>query len=195
MTCETSFFMLSKSKKPEVVISKATTPKECFIKGIKQLGGITDYISEGDHVFIKFNLNLPGGFPVNTNFDVLETLVILCKEAGADKISIGSFPKRGIPIKIISDLLNLEENFKMLGAELMFLDNSENFENKDLNQDNLKKIKYESLTRIQINENEVFIPNIILNSNKFISVNQINVNPLFKLNLSIINSFSNIPPI
>lgn len=194
MNCETSFFMLSKSKKPEVVISKASTPKECWIKGIQQLGGITNYISEGDHVFIKFNLNLPGGFPTNTNFDVLDALIISCKEAGAEKIYIGSFPKKGIPIKIISDLLNLEEHFRMLGAELAFLDNSNNFEDKDIDQVNLKKIKYESLTKIKINDNEVLIPNIILNSNKFISVNQINVNPLFKLNLSILNSFSMIPP-
>jgi len=184
----------SKSKKPEVVISRGNTPKESLIKGIEQLGGISKFISEGDHVFIKFNLNLPGGFPINTNFDVLEAVIVSCKEAGADKVYLGSFPLKGIPIKIISDLYNLKEHFKTFGADLVFLDNSDNFEEKNINQEELIKIKNDSLTRVQLNDNEVSVPNVILNSNKFISVNQINVNPLFKLNFSILNSYSIIPP-
>ena len=117
----------SKSKKPEVVISRGNTPKESLIKGIEQLGGISKFISEGDHVFVKFNLNLPGGFPINTNFDVLEALIVSCKEAGEDKVYLGSFPLKGIPIKIISDLYDLKEHFKTFGADLIFLDNSDNF--------------------------------------------------------------------
>ena len=109
MNCVTTLFMLtqSKSKKPEVVISKGTTPKESLINGIEQLGGISKFIIKEDQVFIKFNLNLPGGFPTNTNFDVLEALIVSCKEVGAEKIYVGSFPLRGIPIKSVSDVLNL----------------------------------------------------------------------------------------
>ncbi|MFX1379559.1 MAG: DUF362 domain-containing protein [Promethearchaeota archaeon] len=196
MNCETTFSMLSqsKSKKTNVVISKGNTPKESLLKGIEKLGGISNYISKDDQVFIKFNLNLPGGFPTNTNYDVLEALIIACKEAGADKIYLGSFPIKGIPIKIISDLLNLKEYFETLGAELIFLDNSDLFEDKNIDQDQLKKIKYESLSKVIINDNEFFIPKLILNSNKFISVNQINVNPLFKLNLALLNLYSILPP-
>jgi len=196
MNCETTFFMFtqSKSKKTEVVISKGNTPKESLLKGIEQLGGISKFISNDDNVFIKFNLNLPAGFPTNTNFDVLEALIISCKEAGANNIYLGSFPLRGIPLKIISDLLNMKNYFETLGGELIFLDNSDTLENKNINQDQLKKIKSESLSLLQINENEFFVPTIILNSNKFISVNQINVNPLFKLNLSLLNIYSIIPP-
>jgi uncharacterized protein (DUF362 family) len=184
----------SKSKKPEIVISRGITPKETLLKGIEELGGISKYISEGDHVFIKFNLNLPGGFPTNTNFDVLEALIVSCKESGAKKIHVGSFALNGIPIKTISDLLNLKKHFEVLGAELVFLDNSNDFDNKNINQDQLKKIKYDSLTRIKKNNNEFLVPNTILNSNKLISINQVNVDPLFKLNLSLLNSFSIIPP-
>jgi uncharacterized protein (DUF362 family) len=184
----------SKSKKTEVAISKANTPKETLLKGIEYLGGISTFINEGDHVFIKFNLNLPGGFPVNTNFDVLKILIVLCKKARAEKIFLGSFPIRGVPIKVISDFLNLKDYFGTFGAELAFLDNSDIFENKDIDKDKLKKIKYESLTKVEINENEWFVPSIIMDSNKFISVNQINVNPLFKLNLSLLNIYSIIPP-
>ncbi|MFX0007702.1 MAG: DUF362 domain-containing protein [Promethearchaeota archaeon] len=196
MNCETTFFMLtaSRSKKPEVVISKANTPKECLLKGIEQLGGISNFINKDDQIFIKFNLNLPGGFPTNTNFDVLKALIISCKEAGAARIYLGSYPVEGIPIKIISDLLNLKEFFEALGADLVFLDNSDIYGNKELSQDDLKKIKQKSLSLVEINGNEYFIPNIILNSDKFISLNQINVNPLFTLNLSLFNLYSIIPP-
>ncbi|MFX0039286.1 MAG: DUF362 domain-containing protein [Promethearchaeota archaeon] len=196
MNCESTSYMLSqsKSKKTEVVISKGTTPKDTLLKGIEQLGGISEFINKDDRVFIKFNLNLPGGFPINTNFDVLAALIISCKEAGASKVNLGSFPIRRIPIKIISDLLDLKEYFKSLGGDLIFLDNSDIYENKDINQAQLKKIKYESLTKVVIKNNEFFVPCIITDSDKFISVNQVNVNPLFKLNLSLLNLYSIIPP-
>ncbi|MFW9882248.1 MAG: DUF362 domain-containing protein, partial [Candidatus Thorarchaeota archaeon] len=100
----------------------------------------------------------------------------------------------GIPIKSISDLLNLTEHIERLDAELIFLDNSDFFENKEIDQEKLKKVKYDSLTWVQINENEFLIPNVILNSNKFICINQVNVNPLFQLNLSLLNLYSIIPP-
>ncbi|MFX1420360.1 MAG: DUF362 domain-containing protein [Promethearchaeota archaeon] len=196
MNCVTSISMLthSKSKKTEIVISKGNTPKESLIHGIEQLGGISKFINKGDQVFIKFNLNLPGGFPTNTNLDVLESLISSCKEAGAEKVYIGSFPPRGIPIKSISDFLNLKEHFERLEAELIFLDNSDFFEKKEISQEKLKKVKYDSLTWVEINGNEFLVPNVILNSNKFISINQVNVNPLFQLNLSLLNFYSIIPP-
>ncbi|MFX1304612.1 MAG: DUF362 domain-containing protein [Promethearchaeota archaeon] len=183
----------SKSKKPEVTISKGDTPKESLIKGVERLGGLSKYINKGDQVFIKFNLNLPSGFPTNTNLDVLETLIVSCKEGGAEKIYLGSFPFKGIPIKVVSDLLNLKEYFNSLGAQLAFLDNSDDFDKKEINQDQLKKIKYDSLKMVKINDKEFLIPKIVLNSNKFIVVNQINVNPLFKFNSSLLNSYSIIP--
>ncbi|MFX1372407.1 MAG: DUF362 domain-containing protein [Promethearchaeota archaeon] len=185
-------FTQLKSKKIEVAITKGNTPKECLSKGIDILGGISKFIDDGDQVFIKFNLCLPGGFPINTNFDILQALILSCKKAGAKHVSLGSFPYKGISIKLISDILHLNEYFQTLGADLAFLDNSNNY-GKKIDQDNLKKIKYNSHTKVEIKDNEFLISNTILNSNKFISVNQINVNPLFKLNLSLLNHYSIIP--
>ncbi|MFX0154113.1 MAG: DUF362 domain-containing protein [Candidatus Hodarchaeota archaeon] len=182
-----------KSKKTEVAISKGDTPKESLIKGIEKLGGISKFIDDGDQIFIKFNLNLPGGFPTNTNNEVLEELIKTCKEAGASKIYLGSFPVKDIPIKIVSDLLELDDYFKSLGAELAFLDNSNYYDRKDIGIDQLKQIKRNSFTNIKVNGNEYPVPNAILNSNKYIIVNQVNVNPLFKFNLSLLNSYSIIP--
>jgi uncharacterized protein (DUF362 family) len=184
----------SDSRNAEVAIVKEDTPKSTVLKGIEILGGISKFIKEGDQVFIKFNILLPTGFPTNTNFDVLETLITTCKKAGAGKIYLGSFPLKSMSIKSISNVLNLEEYFKNLGAEFIYLDNSNFFNKKNIKKDQLEKISKESFSKISINEKEFLIPKVIIDSDKLIIVNQINVNPLFKLNLSLLNSYSMVSP-
>lgn len=181
-------------KSTEVAIIKGNTPKECVLKGIEILGGISKFIEKGDQIFIKFNLCFPSGFPTNTNFDVLASIITACKEAGASKIYAGSYTSKNLSIKLISDFLNLEERLRVLGAELVFLDNSNLIDKKGLKKEKLNEIKEEFLTLVQINDKEYLIPKIILKSDKIISVNQINVNPLFKLNLSLLNWFSIVSP-
>jgi uncharacterized protein (DUF362 family) len=177
----------------EVVIVKADTPKNTVLKGIETLGGISKIIKDGDQVFIKFNLSLPPSFPTNTNFDVLETLISACKKAGASKIFLGSFTFKSIPLTSISNMLNLEEYFNNLGAEFVCLDNS-NLLQKKLKKEQIERLQKESFSRVSINEKEFFIPKVISTSDKLIVVNQVNVNPLFKLNLSILNSYSMVAP-
>ena len=181
-------------KNTEVAIVKGDTPKETVLKGIEILGGISKFIEEGDQVFIKFNLCLPTGFPTNTNFDVLESLITSCKKAGASKIYLGSFPFKGISIDTISNLLNLKDFFRNLGAELVFLDNSDVLKEKKFKKDQLIEIKNKSFSKMTINEKEYYVPKIITDSDKFIIVNQVNGNPLFKLNLSLLNSYSIVSP-
>jgi len=178
----------------EVAIIKGDTPRESVLKGFEMLGGISTFIDEGDKVFIKYNLNLPGGFPTNTNFDVLAAVIGLCKNAKAEKICLGSFPLKGVPIKKISNLQNLEEYFRNIGAELIYLDNSNLFDEKKLEKDQLNKIKTESFSIFNINNREYLVPRVILDSDKLISVNQVNVNPLFKINSSLLNSSSIVSP-
>ncbi|MCK4285797.1 MAG: DUF362 domain-containing protein [Candidatus Lokiarchaeota archaeon] len=178
----------------EVAIIKGDTPRESVLKGFEMLGGISTFIDEGDNVFIKYNLNLPGGFPTNTNFDVLAAVIGLCKNAKAEKICLGSFPLKGVPIKKISNLQNLEEYFRNIGAELIYLDNSNLFDEKKLEKDQLNKIKTESFSIFNINNREYLVPKVILDSDKLISVNQVNVNPLFKINSSLLNSSSIVSP-
>ncbi|MFX1346733.1 MAG: DUF362 domain-containing protein [Promethearchaeota archaeon] len=181
-------------KNTEVAIVKGDTPKETVLKGIETLGGISKFIEEGDQVFIKFNLCLPTGFPSNTNFDVLKSLITSCKKAGASKVYLGSFPFKGFSIDTISNLLNLKECFSNLGADLAFLDNSNFYNNKKFKVDQLNEIKKKSFSTVTINEKEYLVPKVIIDSNKFIIVNQVNVNPVFKLNLSLLNSYSIISP-
>lgn len=178
----------------DVAITKGETPQESILNGIEMLGGISTFIKEGEIVFIKFNLNLPSGFPTNTNFDVLAAIIKLCKQAKAEKIYLGSFPLKGVPIKKISSMLNLKEFFRGLGAELIFLDKSYLFGEKNLGKDQLNKIKVESFSKFNINNKEYLVPKVISDSDKLISVNQVSVHPIFKIANSLLNSSSIVSP-
>ena len=178
----------------EVAIIKGDTPQESVLKGFDILGGISTFIDEGDKVVIKFNLNLPGGFPTNTNFDVITAVVESCKNAKAEKIYLGSFPLKGVPVKKISNLLNLEEYFRNIGAELIYLDNSNIFDEKNFKKDQLNIVKTDSFSTYSINNREFLVPKVILDSDKLISINQVNVDPLFKINNSLMNSSSIVSP-
>ena len=180
----------SKSQVTSVVISKDDSPKECVFKGIEKLRGITNYIKDGDQVFIKFNLTLPQGFPANTNMDTLEAIIDSCHKAGAKKIYVGSYPLKGLSIKSISDLIGLNSYFLKIGAELVFLDYSNYYFLKNIKKKDLNIIKIQNFSQIKVNNEKFEVHKIILNADKFISVNQVNVDPIFKLRLSLLNSYS-----
>jgi len=184
-----------KSKKINVAVSKGNNPEESVLKSIENLGGITKFINEGDQVFIKINLSLPGGFPINTNLDVLGAIISSCKVARATRILVGSFPLKRIPLKVIYENLDIQKYIENLGAELVYLDNSDLFTKKEINQEKLKEIKKRSFSVNQLSNKEVIIPKLILDSDKFIVINQVNVNPLFKFNLALLNICSIVPTI
>ncbi|MFX1256724.1 MAG: DUF362 domain-containing protein, partial [Promethearchaeota archaeon] len=177
----------------EVAVIRGNNPKESVLNGIEKLGGISKFINIDEQVFIKFNLRLPYGFPTNTNFNVLKAVIQSCNKVGAKKVYIGSFPFKGITIKSIYDILGLNNFLKDLGAEFTFLDNSNLFYEKRLNYNKLKFIKKHSFSTIKINNKTFLVPKVILESDKFISINQVNVDPLFKCSLSLLNSYSIVP--
>lgn len=183
----------SNFKQSEVAIIKSLSPVEGVSKGFEMLGGISKHVKDGDQVFIKFNLILSQGFPTNTNFDTLGAVIKSCIEAGAKKIYLGGYPTMGTSIKEISDALGIERYFKSLGAELAFLDNSNYYNQEKLSLEQLQEIKRNSFSKIEVNDKEYEVPKVITDSDKLISVNQVNVNPIFKYNLSILNSFSMVP--
>ncbi len=176
----------------EVVITKGDSPEESVLDGIEKLGGISKFIDDGDQVFIKFNLRLPFGFPTNTNLDTLKAIIQSCNQAGAKKVYVGGFPMEGITVKAISDSLQLKDYFKNIGAELVFLDSSNLYLQRGLDV-KLKALKKRALERVKINKKKYLIPKIILEADKLISINQVNVDPIFKVRLSLLNLYSLIP--
>jgi uncharacterized protein (DUF362 family) len=167
----------SKINSTEVAIIKSISSDKLITTGIEKLGGISAFIEKGDQVFIKIDLRGPYGFPVNINFDSLRDIIILCKNAGAKQIFIGDFPDNGVTTQSIADILGIQSYLENLGAELLFLEDSNIY----------------PLTDFEINEKIIKIPEIILESDKLIILNQVSVDPLFKITLSLLNSYSLVP--
>jgi uncharacterized protein (DUF362 family) len=167
----------SKVNSTEVAIIKSASPSENLTTGIEKLGGITSIIEDGDQIFIKINLKAPYGFPVNINFGSLREIIILCKSAGAKQIYVGSFPDNGIKTQAIANILGIHSYLETIGAELLFLDDQDRYPLKD----------------IEINDKNIKIPEVIFNSDKLIIFNQLSVDPLFKVSLSLLNSYSLVP--
>ena len=158
----------------QVALIKSTTSKDAVLKGISKLGGISKFVKEGDLVFIKINLRNPSGFPTNTNFDVISSVISLCTDAGAKEIYVGSFPDQHVKIKALADALDLQTLFRKCRAKLLLLDDEEQYSQEIINQNN-KEFK---------------IPSAILKCDKIISINQVNVDPVFTCTLSLLNSYS-----
>ena len=167
----------SKVNSTDIAIIKSTSPSELITTGIKNLGGISTFIDKGDQVFIKTNLSVPYGFPVNVNFESLRDLIVLCKEAGANQIFIGSFPDQGIKTQTIVNILGIRSYIEGLGAELLFLEDQTNY----------------PLIDHAIKDKIIRIPKIVVESDKLIVFNQVSIDPLFKISLSLLNLHSLTP--
>ncbi|MFX1497536.1 MAG: DUF362 domain-containing protein [Promethearchaeota archaeon] len=165
---------LTSSEIASVAIIKGNTPKESVLEGIAKLGGISKFINKGDSVFIKINLKKPNGSPTNTNLDVINAVISLCKNAEAREIIVGSFPVKHIRTKDLVETLGLERLFEKFGAKLLLLDNNEEYSHKI----------------IQVGGKEFKVPSEILESDKMISINQVNVDPIFTCTLGLLNSYS-----
>ena len=68
----------------------------------------------------------------------------------------------------------------------ILLDNSNKF---DAKLEELKNIKNEFFSEKTIQNKNYLLPKDFIDSDKFIIVNQVSVNPLFKLNLSLLNYY------
>ncbi|MBN1801928.1 MAG: DUF362 domain-containing protein [Candidatus Lokiarchaeota archaeon] len=178
-------------KQPIVAIVREQTPQESVLKGLERIGGIQNHIDKGDNVFIKVTLDLPKSYPTTVNLDALKELIDACRNAGANKINVGSFPYEGTSIKDISETLGLEGLFKEIGVELAYLDNSNRLSDTD---DKKKFLKSQTSEKIFANNRLFYIPKTVLESNKLISFNQVKVHPLFHHTSSILNSYSLISP-
>lgn len=141
-----------------VAIAKADTSLHTYNEILNKLGGIEKFVSKNDKIFIKISLNTPEGFPVNTSFALIKSLIKSCKKAGASDISLGSYSSMGLKIRNIDNLLKINELVNPIGAHLLFL------------------------------EEDSELIDIIQNYDKFFVVNQVNVDPLFDCTLSMMNS-------
>lgn len=67
--------------------------REMTRKTIEAIGGMSSFVSSGEHVWVKPNIGWDRSpeQAANTNPDVVAALVELCFEAGASKVSVGDY--------------------------------------------------------------------------------------------------------
>ncbi len=162
----------TKNKNNLVAIAKGDNPQETIKNGIEKLGGISNFINKGETIFIKAYLRVPELFPVNFNFDTLTELISLCKTAGAKKVIVGSYADEDINVSSFDELLGFKHLIESLGAEFHVF------------QEDVEYVIKE------VEGNYIKIPKIIMNCDKLFFLNQVNVHPIFQINLSLLNSYS-----
>jgi len=178
------------NKLARVSISTGETPNDALREGITNLGGISQFIGENEKVFIKINLNMPTGFPSNVNLDTLCEVIRLCKQAGAQKIYVGSFAFENFTVKKVSDELGLSEFIEFNEGELAYLDNSDKIGTIKLSDEDKLQLQPDSFREIEILDSRILYPQTILDSDKLICINQVNVHPVFDINLAVLNLYS-----
>jgi uncharacterized protein (DUF362 family) len=165
---------MTKNKNNLVALVTGDSPQDTVKNGIEKLGGISKFINKGETVFIKVYLRTPELFPINFNFDTLTQLISLCKNAGAKKVIVGSYADEDISITSFDELVGFRHLIESFGAEFRLFQEDSDIE---------YVIK-------EIEGNYIKIPSIIMNSDKLIFLNQVNVHPIFQINLSLINSYT-----
>lgn len=91
-------------------------------QAIAALGGMKQYVSRGDVVWIKPNIGFHLGpeFAVNTNPDVVATLVRLCLDAGAKQVKVGDNScygaQKAYPVS------GIEAAIQPVGGEMVYID-------------------------------------------------------------------------
>ena len=176
----------------KVSISTGENPADAVRNGIEKLGGISQFVGKDDSVFIKINLTTPTGFPSNVNLDTLVEVMQLCKNAGAKNIRVGSFPFERYSVYRVSEELGFEEFIKHNNGEFVYLDNSDKLGTGKLSEEEMAQLQQDSFQEIELNDSTILYPKSILNADKVICINQVNVHPLFTIQTSMLNIFSSV---
>ena len=91
-------------------------------QALENIGGAKRFVSRGDVVWIKPNIGFRLGpeFAVNTNPDVVATLVRLCLDAGAKHVKVGDHAAYGA--QVTYPVSGIEAAVKAVDGEMVYLD-------------------------------------------------------------------------
>ncbi|MBN1983989.1 MAG: DUF362 domain-containing protein [Chitinivibrionales bacterium] len=87
--------LVGQDKKSVVAVATGSA-SDCVRKSIDALGGIKQFVKQGDRVVIKPNIGFPNPpeWGTTTHPDVVKAVVEVCREAGAQRIIIVDHPLR-----------------------------------------------------------------------------------------------------
>ncbi len=156
--------------------------QDIIIKGFNQLGGLEKLFEESDDILINFGYILPIGYPSNVSFSLIKSITSTLREYGIKNIYAISNPYGGLPLKTVSTFLGLDEFFKEINVQFIYLDGS-NFPKLKLEE--LKVEKAKLLEKVEINGKMYLVPKILKKVKKYIVLTQINGNLRYGVNLAL----------
>ncbi|MDN5300672.1 MAG: hypothetical protein PWQ60_186 [Thermoanaerobacteraceae bacterium] len=156
-----------------VIKDKKKSLFETVKHSIDLIGGIENYIKTGDSVLIKPNVLAAkkADTGATTSPEVIESIVRLCYEAGASKVTIAESSNWGIDTMQAFEYCGFAEVAKRTGAVLF-----------DLKKDNYVIKNVNGYVHNRIN-----LPEILLTSDKVINVPVLKVHTMTKVSLSLKN--------
>lgn len=126
-------------KRPDLVVAEKGSAEELLRKALSPLGGIKQFVKKGNRVVVKPNIawaRIPEE-AANTNPEVVEALVKMCYQAGAEKVLVRENPCN--PYKFTFPRSGIEEAVKRAGGKIRPAVKKGDFQKVDLPQGKVLK--------------------------------------------------------
>lgn len=107
---------------------------------LKPLGGMRQFINQGETVLLKPNFNTSDPYPASTSLDFLEAVIMLIKSTGATKIIVGDSCTITQNTTKVMDKLGVFDLGKRLSVEIIDFDKGK-FITKEINGEYLKSVR------------------------------------------------------
>ncbi|MEM2899249.1 MAG: DUF362 domain-containing protein [Thermoplasmata archaeon] len=124
-----------------VAIVKGDDAKYLVRRSLALLGGMNNYVKNGNNVFIKPNMTGPylSKTGATTDPEIVSELIKMCFEQGAKSVKVGDIPGVGSS-KEVFEVTGMKRAVEKVGGEVVELDKSELVEIKVPNAEILKVI-------------------------------------------------------
>jgi uncharacterized protein (DUF362 family) len=107
-----------------VAIAKGEDVDKTVREAVNLLGGMKQFVKEGDTVFIKPNI-VAQFFPAMSQPEVVRSVITMCLEAGAKTVYVGENPMCQITSKEVFETTGLGDYYESCGAKVVLLDEKE----------------------------------------------------------------------
>ncbi|MFH0817832.1 MAG: DUF362 domain-containing protein [Candidatus Micrarchaeota archaeon] len=155
-----------------VAIAKGEDIDKTTREAVGLLGGMKQFVKQGDVVFIKPNM-VAQFFPAMTQPEVVRSVITMCLEAGAKTVYVGENPMCQITSHEVFETTGLRDYYEACGAKVVLLDEKEYVEFEVPGGIVLKKIR---------------LPKVLKEANVYISMPKMKTHCITMVTLGIKNA-------
>lgn len=125
----------------KLIVAEGTEPELLLENGLKALGGIGQFVKEGDCVVLKpnFSVTRKPEEAATTNPQLVAALVKQCFDAGAKEVKVIDFPFMSM---ISLTTSGIKDAVEKAGGQAYTIEKKDNFEEVDMGGTVLKKVLY-----------------------------------------------------